>query len=1134
MSKLGALFKSIGEFLRNPTVWIPLAALAGVAVVALAVFFARGDPVWDDIQSWTFAIIVALVSVLVVVVLLMLRQVHRDEQTNRMDSGFRVADAGARGAPSADAQPGAAAPGLEGAFAAGLDAMGRAALGTRAYLELPWLLVIGQSDSGKSTMIRESGLTLPATHAELVPRDGRTEDLAWWLTNEAVVLDTAGRFLDDDSPETREEWRELLRLLRKRRGSRGLQGLVIAEDVDALLGSTASELRERGERIRRRINELTVELCFDLPVYLVLTKSDHIEGFTETCQAMSERHAGEALGWTNAERRFTHAAPLLREGIRELASRLEARLPAMLTRPDDPVGRRRILQLPSELVEVGDALAHLAETAFATAEFEDVKVPFLRGVYFVSSTQEGETRSPLLDRLGLGQRLVNRDAGRPHPRPLFLRDLFREVILPSSPLAWRTSDLGPRSRTWASAALGALSLGLLAYWCVVAFQQITRANEIRRAVTNLELDQSIAALDRARKEIADPRALMPEEIEGGLAKPVLPGLGLGWALETAQSRAKARFVEIYRTRREDDVQNRLDRVAAEEDELGFGALATVVRERRFLESRDTRDAPRVHPYSSGSDPEAPYEWAYRAYALWLDDEAREALGEEDESFIRRFSLQYQKLSSMEDWSDQNRDQIRPIGYAPVRPDDESGFRVTGIYTADGYRNFVKPYFDAVEGILEEKRRRKEDVSRELQAYEDLRRDYVESFYASWTRFLNGLPLSAADGRPLRDPLSSGHLELLATIDRNTRVGLARGSALPAWVASLHALRDEPPAPGESYCEALRPEIPEDEELAPWEAYCDALRAFGRVVDDSHSPLVTAGESSALAIARLLPEAPDEYAAAIEAARNASKVERNRPCGERVGCEEAPASLLGLFVMPIADGVSDILAGAVETLDDRWRETIRDYPGGNFASRHINSFYGPGGTLDGFLDGELRDFYRNGTWLSPIALDRSLPVGPGYRAWLRRAEEIKRNLFGQRYRPVIKTYGIDRVRADDPDLRRNWGPTAASIKVRCGDEEVEIELIGTGRWTLPEWSTGCQSVSSVIEIGNTRSEGIPVSPVWEERGPFAVPRFLRQIRNGGVTKSFDRPRATLRFKMTIEQGEGLRSIGQHPLARSMLE
>ena len=73
--------------------------------------------------------------------------------------------------------------------------------GTSLY-ELPWFLLIGEPQSGKSTTLEKSGLEFPIG-TEALSGSGGTRNCDWWFTEEAVILDTAGRFTfqEDAAPD---------------------------------------------------------------------------------------------------------------------------------------------------------------------------------------------------------------------------------------------------------------------------------------------------------------------------------------------------------------------------------------------------------------------------------------------------------------------------------------------------------------------------------------------------------------------------------------------------------------------------------------------------------------------------------------------------------------------------------------------------------------------------------------------------------------------------------------------------------------------------------------------------------------------------------------------------------------------
>ena len=96
----------------------------------------------------------------------------------------------------------------------------KAKLNGRYLYELPWYLIIGAPGSGKTTALRHSGLKFPL--ADVAGEDairgvGGTRNCDWWFTDQAVLIDTAGRFTtqDSDRENDRSTWSGFLAMLKR-------------------------------------------------------------------------------------------------------------------------------------------------------------------------------------------------------------------------------------------------------------------------------------------------------------------------------------------------------------------------------------------------------------------------------------------------------------------------------------------------------------------------------------------------------------------------------------------------------------------------------------------------------------------------------------------------------------------------------------------------------------------------------------------------------------------------------------------------------------------------------------------------------------------------------------------------------
>ena len=105
-------------------------------------------------------------------------------------------------------------------------------------------MVIGSPGDGKTTALLNTGLQFPlaeqmeqTAHILTVPGGG-TLHCDWWFTNEAVLIDTAGRYArHDDGGEISAtqrnagEWHGFLGLLRKHRPGAPLNGVILTLNV---------------------------------------------------------------------------------------------------------------------------------------------------------------------------------------------------------------------------------------------------------------------------------------------------------------------------------------------------------------------------------------------------------------------------------------------------------------------------------------------------------------------------------------------------------------------------------------------------------------------------------------------------------------------------------------------------------------------------------------------------------------------------------------------------------------------------------------------------------------------------------------------------------------------------------------
>ena len=352
-----------------------------------------------------------------------------------------------------------------------------ARLGGRYLYELPWYLIIGAPGSGKTTALRHSGLKFPLAEQmgeQAVRGVGGTRDCDWWFTDRAVLIDTAGRFTtqDSDPSNDRATWSGFLQMLRRARPRQPINGALITVSVADLLSRSAAERAQHAATVRQRVQELHRDLGHRFPIYLLVTKADLLAGFMDYFAPADKDQRATPWGFTFP--REGGAAPLASFAVefQALEQRLVDGLVDRLQAERDTQRRARIYGFPAQFAGLRQVLQDFAEGVFSPSPFE--ASPQLRGVYFISGTQEGTPIDRVLGAVARNYQLEravlapNQASGRSY----FLTRLLSEVVFAEHGLAG-TNRRWERQRTGLAvagyAAVAVVGVGLLVAWNVSYF-----------------------------------------------------------------------------------------------------------------------------------------------------------------------------------------------------------------------------------------------------------------------------------------------------------------------------------------------------------------------------------------------------------------------------------------------------------------------------------------------------------------------------------------------------------------------------------------------------------------------------------------------------------------------------------------
>ncbi|ADQ84395.1 type VI secretion protein IcmF/TssM N-terminal domain-containing protein [Methylovorus sp. MP688] len=335
--------------------------------------------------------------------------------------------------------------------------------GKRYLYELPWYMIIGNPGAGKTTVLLNSGLSFPSSEQpeavsakQTLANNTGTQHCVWWFTNDAVLIDTSGRYTDQNdgksaalaassttasqvniaekSEETdsdqddkkkkaqkkkpeepnfspqeknRAEWLGFLGVLRQTRSRAPVNGALLVVDVAELLSSDSSQRMAHAANLRARLAELRHELGIRFPVYVLLTKSDTLSGFSEYFSSLTSEGRAQVWGFTlpwqetksgsftsrkksavSGGQQAPAVSQLLEQELGHLHQRLKDGVALRLQEEFELDRRQALYMLPHEFSALQPPLIELLDAVFSDSRFDTTQLThMLRGVYLTSAMQ---------------------------------------------------------------------------------------------------------------------------------------------------------------------------------------------------------------------------------------------------------------------------------------------------------------------------------------------------------------------------------------------------------------------------------------------------------------------------------------------------------------------------------------------------------------------------------------------------------------------------------------------------------------------------------------------------------------------------------------------------------------------------
>jgi type VI protein secretion system component VasK len=269
--------------------------------------------------------------------------------------------------------------------------------GNSRLYAIPWFLFIGDTSADIGGLLAGAiDGSRAQTHAKKPANDRFWH---WWHLPALMAIQTDAAVLDrSPTPRTNALWYAALLELVERRDRLPLNGVVVGVSASALLGNPDALAATAG-RLHDRLAEVAALLRLHVPVYLVVTGLERLEGYAEFQAALPAATHGQAVGhrFAQASMGDGHRRPKVESIFGPIAQRLHALRMDLLRRTRDPARRLAIHSFVEQLRALEPGLETLANRIFDQA---GPMPPRWRGLYLAAAPSKEQPGAFIADLFG--------------------------------------------------------------------------------------------------------------------------------------------------------------------------------------------------------------------------------------------------------------------------------------------------------------------------------------------------------------------------------------------------------------------------------------------------------------------------------------------------------------------------------------------------------------------------------------------------------------------------------------------------------------------------------------------------------------------------------------------------------------
>lgn len=315
---------------------------------------------------------------------------------------------------------------------------------------LPWYLTLGAPQSGRSSLLRKSGLPYPVANESYQQIEQGDDELCqFWFSKNAVIIDSHDNLLTETTEDSvpQRVFSELLDLLKQYRRKQPLNGVLLCVDLNELLHMSEKQRANRVHLLRTQLQILNNRLGIQCPIYVCFTKADLVSGFSEYFADLDAAEREQAFGFTLPFNPNRDSVRDFSEEYDKFVERLNEQLLKQLQACKDTRHAALVNNFPAQMQNIKATLQQFLVDVFEENHYQQAHA--VRGAFFTSSLQQGVPFDCLeqASEKTYGISVVNEQENKGETT-YFINGLFEKIIFPEQEILLFNKLQSKRQSIW--------------------------------------------------------------------------------------------------------------------------------------------------------------------------------------------------------------------------------------------------------------------------------------------------------------------------------------------------------------------------------------------------------------------------------------------------------------------------------------------------------------------------------------------------------------------------------------------------------------------------------------------------------------------------------------------------------------